>query len=76
MLVSYWLCWVFIASRAFSSGGVGASHRRAEALGHSGSVVEAPGLWSTGLAVAAHGLSCSETCRIFLDQGSNPCFLH
>ena len=24
----------------------------------------------------AHGLSCSTTCEIFLDQGSNPCPLH
>ena len=29
----------------------------------------------TSVAVA-HGLSCSMACRIFLDQGSNPCPLH
>ena len=29
-----------------------------------------------GSAVAAHGLSCSTACGIFLDQGSNPCPLH
>ena len=47
------------------------------------SVVEAPGLQSTGsIGVArgsisvAHGLSRSEACGIFSDQGSNPCLLH
>ena len=34
------------------------------ALGHAGSVV------------VVHGLSCSTSCRIFLDQGSNLCLLH
>ena len=29
-------------------------------------------LYSTGLAVAARGLSCFETCGIFPDQGLNP----
>ena len=29
-----------------------------------------------GSVVVVHGLSCSAACRIFLDQGSNPCFLH
>ena len=28
---------------------------------------------SVGSVVAAHGLSCSETCGIFQDQGSNLC---
>ena len=33
-------------------------------------------LWSTGSVVVAHRLSCSMACRIFPDQGSNPCTLH
>ena len=45
-------------------------------LGHMGSAVVAPEFWSAGLIVVAHGLSCSEACGIFLDQGSNPCLLH
>ena len=40
------------------------------------SAVTVPRLWSTGLVVVAYGLSCSATCRIFPDQGSNPCLLH
>ena len=33
-------------------------------------------LRSTGSIAAAHGLSCSLACGIFLDQGSNLCLLH
>ena len=40
------------------------------------SVVEAPGLQSTGSVVVVHRLSCSSACGIFLDQGSNLCLLH
>ena len=39
-------------------------------------VVVVPRLYSTGSVVVASWLSCSEACRIFLDQGSNPCPLH
>ena len=39
------------------------------------------GVWASvraacGLSSCAHGLSCSTTCGIFPDQGSNPCALH
>ena len=43
---------------------------------HMGSVIVAPGLWSTGSIVVAHWLSCSTACGIVPDQGSNPCLLH
>ena len=43
---------------------------------HVGSVVVVPGLQSTGSAAVVHGLSCSEACGIFWDQGSNLCLLH
>ena len=33
-------------------------------------------LWNAGSVVVAHGLSCSEACGIFPDQGGNPCLLH
>ena len=35
------------------------------------SVTGAPGLWSTGSVVVAHGFSCPVACGIFLDQGLN-----
>ena len=48
----------------------------AQALGYVGSIVAAPGLWSTGSTVVPHGLSYSTACGIFPDQGSNPCLLY
>ena len=39
-------------------------------------VVAAPGLKGTGSAATMYGLSCSEACGIFLDQGLNQCLLH
>ena len=39
-------------------------------------MVAVPGLQSTGSIVVWHGLSCSEACEIFPDQGSNLCLLH
>ena len=40
-----------------------------------GSSVAAPGLWSIGSVVEAHGLSCSTACGIS-DRGSSLCLLH
>ena len=40
------------------------------------SVAVAPRLWSTGLMVVVHRLSCSVACGVLLDQGSNLCLLH
>ena len=74
--VYFWFCWVFAASRAFSSccekdysssvNGrliAGAPCCRTRTLEHVGSVI------------VEHGLSCSSACGIFSDQDSNPCSL-
>ena len=45
-------------------------------LGHTGSVVVVPGPKSTHSIIMALRLSCSVTCGIIPDQGSNLCFLH
>ena len=45
-------------------------------LWHMGSVVVSPRLQSTGSIVVAHGLSCSQACGVFLQQGSGICLLH
>ena len=47
----------------------------AQALGARASVVTAPWIWSARSIVVMHGLSCFKACRIFTDQGPNPCFL-
>ena len=49
---------------------------RAQALRHTGSVVTAPALWSTGSVAVAQGACCSMAHGIFSDQGSNPCLLY
>ena len=41
-------------------------------MGRGGSAVAALGLWSTGSAAVARGLSCSATRGVLLDQESNP----
>ena len=46
------------------------------ALGHMGSLVMVPSLYSTRSIVAGHGFSCSVACGIFPDRGSSPCILH
>ena len=40
------------------------------------SVVAVPGLKNTGSSVVAQGLTCSNACDIFLDEGLNLCLLH
>ena len=72
------LCCCIVVSGGHSSCGVKASHCSdfccgAQALGHMGSVVMAPGLQSSIIVV--HGRSCPEACGILLDQRSNLCLL-
>ena len=45
-------------------------------LQNMGSVAVACRSQSTSSVVVAHRLSCSSTCGVFPDQGSNPCPLH
>ena len=62
------LCRLFIAVAPLT-----AEHRD---LGCMGSVVAAPGFYSTGSMDTVHRLSCSMACGIFPDQGLNLCLLH
>ena len=62
-----WLCRLFSSCGErglLSSCCGGASHCRGFSVAETGSIA------------AAHGLSCSSACGIFLDQGSNLCLLH
>ena len=90
-MISFWLCWFFIATRTFSlvvkirGHSLEVAHRS-----HCGgflcgaravystwpSAVAAPRLSGTGLVAVVRGLSCSVVRGIFLDQGLNPCLLH
>ena len=88
LLFYFWLCPVLLCclgfSRAVASGGYSLAvvcrlliavaclveHRLSDTLA---SAVAAPGLLSTGLIIAVHGLSCSKACGIFQDQGRNLC---
>ena len=71
-----WLQCVDFFEVAFVVGQCRLSGARASVWQHMGSVVVAAGLWSTGSIVGVRWLSCSTTCGIFPDQGSNPCLLH
>ena len=74
-----WLCWVFIAAHGLSLVAASRGYSSLQCVGFS---LRWLLLWrSTGSraqasVVVAHWLSCSTTCGIFLDQGSNPCPLH
>ena len=92
LLILYYfrLCWVFVAadfSLVAASGGcslawcAGCSSWWLLLLQGTvsrpwASVFAAPGLQSTLSAAVVHRLSCSTTCGIFSDQGSNPFLLH
>ena len=89
LFICFWLCWVFAASALSLVVASGAALQLQCTCSHCGSFsccgaqapgcvgfrVEAPRFQSTISIVVAHGLSCSGTCGIFRDQGSNPCFL-
>jgi len=40
-----------------------------------GSLIVEHGLWAWGLSSCGAKLGCLTACRIFLEQGSNPCAL-
>ena len=78
LFIYFWLCWVFVCARAFSScGGGGHSSLRCTGLSLSRPhLLRGTSSRRAGSVVVAHGLSCSAACGIFPDQGSNPCALH
>ena len=60
-----------LSSRDAQTSNCGGFCYGAQALGAWASVVAAHGPQRVGSVVVVHGLSCSTTCEIFLDQGSN-----
>ena len=69
-----WLCWAFIASRAFSLVATRGGYSAVVVRGLL--TVVASLVAVVGSVVVVHGLSYSETCGIFWDRVSNPCLLH
>ena len=65
-----------LSSRDAQTSNCGGFCYGAQALGAWASVVAAHGPQRVGSVVVVHGLSCSTTCEIFLDQGSNLCPLY
>ena len=62
-------------SLVVASGGHSSSQRAGLSLSRH-LLLRSTGSRRTGSVVVAHGPSCSAACRIFPDQGSNPCPLH
>ena len=74
-----WLCWVFISVRGLSLVAASGGHSSSRCAGLSPSqplLLRSTGSRRAGSVIVAHGPSCSATCGIFLNQGSNPCPLH
>ena len=79
LFIYFWLCWVFVSVRGLSPVAASGGHSSSRCAGLSLSrplLLRSTGSRRAGSAVVAHGPSCSVTCGIFPDQGSNPCPLH
>ena len=79
LFIHLWLCWVLVSVRGLPPVAASGGHSSSQCAGLS--LSRPLLLWSTGSrragsAIVTHGPSCSATCGIFPDQGSNPCPLH
>ena len=77
--IYFWLCWVFASVRGLSPVAASGGHSSSRGAGLSPSrplPLRSTGSRRAGSVAVAHGLSRSVACRIFPDQGSNPCPLH
>ena len=79
LFIYLWLCWVFVSVRGLSLVAASGGHSSSRCAGLSLSralLLQSTDSRRAGSVIVAHGLSCSATCGIFPDQGSNPCPLH
>ena len=78
-LIDWLLCWVFVSVLGLSLVAASGGHSSSWCTGLSLSwplLLRSTCSRRAGSVVVAHGPSCSAACRIFPDQGSNPCPLH
>ena len=78
-LIDWLLCWVFVSVRGLSLVVASGDHSSSRCTGLSPSrplPLRSTGSRRAGSVTVAHGPSCSVSCGIFPDQGSNPCPLH
>ena len=79
LFIYLWLCWVFISVGGLSLVVASGGHSSSWCAGPSPSrplSLRSTGSRCAGSVVVAHGPSRSAACRIFPDQGLNPCPLH
>ena len=79
LFIYFWLCCVFISVRGLSLVAASGGHSSSRYAGLSllwPLLLRSTGSRRASSVVVAHGPSCSTTCGIFPDQGSNPCPLH
>ena len=79
LFIYFWLCWVFVSVRGLPLVAVSGGHSSSRCAGLSLSrplSLRGTGSRRAGSVVVVHAPSCSVTCGIFPDQGSNPCPLH
>ena len=79
LFIYLWLCLVFVSVWGLSLVAASGGHSSSRCAGLSLSrplLLRSTGSRSAGSVIVAHRPSCSAACRIFPDQGSNPCPLH
>ena len=77
--IYFWLCWVFVSVQGLSLIAASGGHSSSRCAGLSlllPLLLRSTGSRRAGSVVVAHGPSCSASCGILPDQGSNPCLLH
>ena len=79
LFIYLWLCRVFVSVRGLPLVAASGGHSSSRCAGLSLSrplLLRSTGSRHADSATVAHGPSCSATCGILPDQGSNPCPLH
>ena len=79
LFIYFWMCWVLVSVQGLSPVAESRGHSSSRCAGLSPSrplSLRRTSSRRAGSAVVAHGPSCSATCGILPDRGTNPCPLH